>query len=248
MLKYLIIIYGLIGYLIGLITLLYMVGWLYPWSFMPTNIDNGNTQDIILSITIDTTLILLFGIQHSLMVRASFKRWIERYFSSAGIRVTYTIVSSIFLALIMIFWQPIDIKIWNFENGLWYWFFTILYFVGWGVAIISTFLIDHFALFGLHQAYKEFKAQKEPKSSFQIRGFYKFVRHPIQAGTILGIWATPQMSLGHLLFAIIFTIYIMIGLYFEERDLIKEFGKKYEEYRARVPMLFPFLKRNSKKE
>ena len=248
MLKYLIIIYGLIGYLIGLITLLYMVGWLYPWSFMPTNIDNGNSQDILLSITIDTTLILLFGIQHSLMVRASFKRWIERYFSSAGIRVTYTIVSSIFLALIMIFWQPIDIKIWNFENGLWYWFFTILYFVGWGVAIISTFLIDHFALFGLHQAYKEFKDQKEPKSSFQIRGFYKFVRHPIQAGTILGIWATPQMSLGHLLFAIIFTIYIMIGLYFEERDLIKEFGKKYEEYRARVPMLFPFLKRNSEKE
>ena len=239
--RYLLILYATVGYIIGLSTLLYMVGWLYPWSFMPTTIDSGKSHDILLSIAIDTTLILLFGLQHSLMVRISFKRWIERYFSSAGVRVTYTLLSSLFLALIMIFWQPIDIKIWSFEDGFGYWIFTILYFVGWGVAVISTFLIDHFALFGLHQAYREFKNIKEPKSRFQIRGFYRFVRHPIQAGTILGIWATPQMSLGHLLFAVIFTVYIMIGLYFEERDLIREFGKEYEEYRARVPMLIPFF-------
>ena len=240
--KYSVLIYASIGYIVGLFTLLYMVGWLYPWSFMPTTIYSGNSNDIILSIIIDTTLIVLFGLQHSLMVRVSFKRWIERYLSSASVRVTYTLISSLFLALLMIFWKPIDIEIWNFKDGFGYWFFTILYFIGWIVAVVSTFLIDHFALFGLHQAYTEFRGQKEPKNQFQIKGFYKFVRHPIQAGTILGIWATPQMSLGHLLFAVIFTIYIMIGLYFEERDLIKEFGNKYEEYRAKVPMLIPFFK------
>ncbi len=241
MLKYFTLLYGLAGYIIGLFTLLYMVAWLYPWSFMPTTIDSGNSKNIYISIITDTALILLFGLQHSLMVRASFKKWIKRFFTEANVRVTYTLLSSLFLAMIIILWQPINIYIWHFQEGFGYWFFTILYFVGWIVAVVSTFLIDHFALFGLHQAYKEFRGLKEPDSHFQIKGFYQFVRHPIQAGTILGIWATPQMSLGHLLFAITFTIYILIGLYFEERDLIKEFGKEYEEYKKRVPMLIPFF-------
>ena len=237
--RYILLLYATIGYIVGLFTLLYMVGWLYPWSFMPTTIDSGKSQNIIFSIFIDILLIVLFGLQHSLMVRDSFKKRISKYLSVASVRVTYTILSSIFLAFIIIFWQPIDIEIWRFESGFFYWFFTILYFVGWIVAIISTFLIDHFALFGLHQAYREFKNIKEPKSKFQVRGFYKFVRHPIQAGTLLGIWATPIMSAGHLLFAISFTIYILIGLYFEEKDLYKEFGDDYQKYRQTTPMLIP---------
>ena len=238
-----ILLYGVIGYLIGLCTLLYMVGWLYPWSFMPTTIDSSNpSHNIIISICIDIFLITIFGIQHSLMVRESFKQFISKYMSEAEIRVTYTIVSSIFLLLIIIFWQPIDIWIWKFDSGVGYYLMTILYILGWLISVIATFQIDHFELFGLHQAYREYMGISTSEAKFQERGFYKFIRHPIQAGTILGIWATPQMSFGHLIFALIFTIYIFIGLYFEERDLIKTLGDDYISYKSRVPMIIPFIK------
>jgi len=220
-----------------------MVGWLYPWSFMPSTIDYGNSPyNIIISIFIDIFLIVLFGIQHSLMVRDSFKKLISKYMSEAEIRATYTIISSIFLLLIITFWQPIDIWIWKFDSGVGYYLMTILYILGWSISVIATFQIDHFELFGLHQAYREYMGISASEPKFQERGFYKFIRHPIQAGTILGIWATPQMSLGHLIFALIFTIYIFIGLYFEERDLIKTLGDDYISYKSRVPMIIPFIK------
>jgi len=220
-----------------------MVGWLYPWSFMPSTIDYGNSSyNIVISIFIDIFLITLFGVQHSIMVRESFKKLISKYMSEAEIRATYTVVSSIFLLLIITFWQPIDIWIWKFDSGVGYYLMTILYILGWTISVIATFQIDHFELFGLHQAYREYKGISTSEPKFQERGFYKFVRHPIQAGTILGIWATPQMSVGHLIFALIFTIYIFIGLYFEERDLIRTLGDDYISYRSRVPMIIPFIK------
>jgi len=220
-----------------------MVGWLYPWPFMPTTIDYGNSSySILISIFIDISLIIFFGIQHSLMVRESFKKFISKYMGEAEIRATYTVISSVFLLLIIIFWQPIDIWIWKFDDGIEYYMTTILYILGWSVAVIATFQIDHFELFGLHQAYREYRGISSSEPKFQERGFYKFVRHPIQAGTILGIWATPQMSAGHLIFALMFTIYIFIGLYFEERDLMKNLGNDYISYRERVPMVIPFIK------
>ncbi len=236
-----ILILGIIGYLIGLGTLLYMVFWLYPWPWMPTTIDSGHAATWSNALPLDLGLIALFGLQHSLMVRPRFKRWLDRHIDPALQRAFYTVVSSLFLGAIILFWQPLPGRLWCFSEGsIGWWMMTIFYVIGWAVAVIATFLIDHFALLGLHQAWRGFRGIPEPKPTFQERGFYRFVRHPIQAGTLLGIWATPCMSMGHLLFALGFTLYILIGLYFEERDLVRTLGKEYEAYRQRVPMLFPF--------
>ena len=234
----LLLLYALGAYLAGLGTLTYMLLWLYPWSFMPTTVDHAYPDGGALAPAIDLGLIALFGLQHSWMVRPRFKSWIATYLSEASLRATYTLISSLLLALLLYFWHPLPQKIWDFSSPgreL----ITGLYVAGWLVAVLATFQIDHFELFGLHQAYRAFRGIPEPQATFQERGFYRWVRHPIQSGTLLGIWATPLMSLGHLLFAVAFSVYILIGLYFEERDLSRSLGKEYEEYRRRVPMLLP---------
>jgi len=242
-----ILFYGLFAYLIGLATLLYLLLWLYPWSWMPTTIDSTAPTAHPISATLaDLGLIGLFGFQHSLMVRPRFKAWFDRHVPYGAQRATYTLISSLFLALILIFWQPLPGTIWRFENGsLGFWIATALYFLGWGIAVIATFQIDHFGLLGLTQAWRGWRGLGEPEPSFQERGFYRRVRHPIQAGTMLGLWATPVMSTGHLLFALGFTLYILIGLYYEERDLMKTLGNDYMEYRKRVPMLIPWPRRQT---
>ncbi len=236
--------YGVVGYLIGLGTLVYMVFWVYPWDWMPTTIDSGTADGFFPAILIDLGLILFFGLQHSLMVRPRFKAWFDRHVPYGAQRATYTLLSAFFLTLIMIFWQPLPGTVWSFREGsIGWWIATGLYFFGWSVAVIATFQIDHFGLLGLHQAWHAWWGVPEPEPSFQERGFYRWVRHPIQAGTMLGLWATPVMSMGHLLFALAFTVYILIGLHFEERDLLETLGREYVEYRKRVPMLFPFSPR-----
>ena len=239
--RFTLLILGVVGYLIGLGTLLYMVFWLYPWPWMPTTIDSGSAASWVKGLAIDIGLIALFGLQHSLMVRPRFKAWLDRHIAPALQRTFYTVVSSIFLAALIYFWQPLRGHAWCFSEGsAGWWVMTLLYFSGWSVAVIATFQIDHFGLLGLHQAWRGFRGIPEPEPTFRERGFYHYVRHPIQAGTLLGIWATPCMSAGHLLFAVGFTLYILIGLYFEERDLVRTLGPVYEDYRKRVPMLLPF--------
>ncbi len=241
--RHLLLLYGIIGYLIGLGTLTYMLLWVYPWSWMPSTIDSGTPGAPLPALLIVLGLILLFGLQHSLMVRPRFKAWMDRLVPTGAQRATYTLISSFFLALILIYWQPQPGTHWNFPQGsLSWWVMTALYFFGWTVAVIATFQIDHFGLLGLHQAWRSWRQIPEPETRFQERGFYRWVRHPIQAGTLLGLWATPVMSTGHLLFALGFTLYILIGLYFEERDLIRTLGTPYADYRRRVPMLIPFFK------
>ncbi|WP_201352852.1 methyltransferase family protein [Hydrogenimonas urashimensis] len=231
---------GLVSYLIGLGTLVVMLFWLYPWSWMPTTIDSGTPRfPALLAVAVDVGLIALFGLQHSLMVRPGFKRWFERYVPAQAQRSLYTLASAVTLAAILLFWQLLPGTVWDFRGGIGFWAMTLLYFLGWGIAVAATFQIDHFGLFGLTQAWRAFHGIPEPPERFQEKGFYRFVRHPIQAGTLLGLWATPHMSTGHLLFAAAFTLYILIGLHFEEKDLIKTLGKPYIDYRKRVPMLFP---------
>ncbi len=240
--RVIIIIIGVVTYTFGLGVLLYMVGWLYPWDFMPTTIDNPLieiTKDRFGAFLIDSLLVLLFGLQHSVMVRESFKRVISKCIKEPFTRAFYTIISSLFLGLIIIFWQPINIVVWQFE-GFGVYITLGLYILGWSIAVISTFLIDHFELFGVHQIYRYITNTPEPKSEFTERGFYRYVRHPIQSSTLVGMWATPYMSMGHLLFSLLFTLYVAIGLYFEERDLTKSLTE-YLEYKKRVPMLFPKL-------
>jgi protein-S-isoprenylcysteine O-methyltransferase Ste14 len=175
------------------------------------------------------------------MVRPSFKKWFNTVIPEVAQRSTYTLLSAFFLALIIHFWMPIKGYLWYFESGLVFWTVSALYVIAWAVATLATFQIDHFELFGLHQIWRYLKKLPEPVVQFKENGFYKTMRHPIQAGTMLGLWATPQMSIGHLLFAVSFSIYIFTGLYFEERDLVKTLGEAYTDYKKRVPMLFPKL-------
>ena len=234
------ILYGLISYLLGFGILVYMVFWVYPWSFMPSTIDTGAIHNsTLVSVAVDILLISLFGLQHSFMVRPSFKIWFNTVVPEVAQRSTYTLLSAFFLVLIIYFWMPIEGYLWYFDSGIMFWLLSTIYILAWSIATLATFQIDHFELFGLHQIWRYLKNLPEPESHFREKGFYRYIRHPIQAGTMLGVWATPSMSIGHLLFAVIFTLYIFIGLHYEERDLVQTLGKVYTDYKKRIPMLFP---------
>ncbi len=239
-----ILLYALFAYLAGLATLVYLLLWIYPWSFLPVTVDSAPLLPLAHSpfaaAALDLGLIALFGLQHSLMVRPGIKRWLDRLPRGTR-RATYTLASTLALLLLLLLWQPLPQRLWNFSPSSFAGALALgLYLLGWSVAVIATFLIDHFELFGLHQAYRAWRKLPDPEPTFQERGFYCYLRHPIQAGTILGLWAAPSMSAGHLLLALGFTLYILIGLHFEERDLLRTLGEEYADYRRRVPMLIPF--------
>ncbi|NOR58319.1 MAG: hypothetical protein GQ474_07335 [Sulfurimonas sp.] len=242
--RYFILLYSLVGYILSIISLSFLILWVYPWDFMKFYIDNPILSIDINPILINISLLLFFGLQHSLMARSFFKDGLLKDVSNAVKSATYSIASSICLISIFYFWQPIDGYVWNFHNDLIFWSIAIVYILGWSIAFVSTFIIDHFELFGLHQGYRVFKNIPEPEVKFQVQFFYKYVRHPIQAGTFIGLWATPSMSYSHLLLSVGLTVYILIGLYYEEKSLARTFGKDYENYIKSTPMLIPFRKKN----
>ncbi len=242
--KLLLFSYALLGYLLSLITLSFLILWVYPWNFFPHSVDSPIITLHYNPFIINIVLLVLFGLQHSIMARESFKKKFFSNHSKAFTSASYCIASAFSLAILELFWQPIDGYIWNFQYGTMFWILTVLYIFGWTFAFISTFMIDHFELFGLHQGYRVLKNIPDPKPSFQIKYFYKYVRHPVQLGTLIGLTATPQMSYGHFLLSIGMIIYVFIGLAFEERDLIKTFKKEYQHYQQTTPMLLPFLKRS----
>jgi protein-S-isoprenylcysteine O-methyltransferase Ste14 len=210
---------------------------------MKFNIDNPMISLDINPVLINTGLLLFFGLQHSLMARSFFKDGFLKDVSSAVKSATYSFASSICLIMIFYFWQPIEGYIWNVQYDILFWGITIIYITGWLSAFVATFIIDHFELFGLHQGYRALKNIPEPEVKFQVRYFYKYIRHPIQAGTLIGLWATPSMSYTHLLLSVGMTIYVLVGLYYEEKSLIKTFGKEYKDYIKSTPMLIPFGER-----
>ena len=230
----------MLGYIMSMATLTFLIFWVYPWDFIPYYIDKGVSSSISFAVAADIGLLLLFGLQHSLMARDFFKDNIISKLSGSEKASLYSIASSLFLILIFYFWQPVDTLVWDFKEGVAFWVMSTLYVLGWSFAFVSSFLIDHFELFGLHQGYRAFKNLPEPELSFQTKLFYNYVRHPIQLGTIIGLWATPSMSLGHFLLSAGFTVYVVIGLYFEEKSLVKTFGEEYRRYQKEVPMLIPF--------
>ena len=243
--KHLTFSYSMVTYLLSIGTLVFLILWVFPFSFSPFYIDNGSSSSVnsIQNIFINIGLILLFGLQHSLMARNFFKEKVLKSFSIANRASTYSLFSAICLIILFSFWQPISEYVWYFDGDFAYFTFLILFLTAWSIAFLATFAIDHFELFGLHQGYRVLKNLPEPKITFQKKWFYKYVRHPIQAGTILGIWLTPTMSYGHFLFSFGFTIYIFIGLYLEEKSLVKEIGIEYEKYQEEVPMLLARLPR-----
>ena len=241
-----IFIYGILAYCIFLIAFLYAIGFLGN-IIVPKSIDSGTETTLFSSIIINVILLSVFALQHSIMARPAFKKWFTTIISPAMERSTYILLSSLSLLLIYWQWQPITTIVWEVENETVIIVLKGIFFLGWLIVLLSTFMINHFELFGLAQIFDNLKNRQTPNPKFQTNYLYKIVRHPIMLGFIIAFWATPHMTIGHLLFTLVTTIYILIAVkYLEEKDLRKFIGKKYETYQKEVPMVIPFTKNKKK--
>ena len=232
------LLYGAICYVIFLASFLYAIGFVGN-ILVPKGIDAGVPASLPVAMVVDAILLSIFALQHSVMARRGFKRWWTKIVPSSIERSTFVLFSS--LALILIYWQwiPIPQSVWSVSNAALATILWIAFWLGWGIVLLSTFLINHFDLFGLHQVWNNYLGRSAPAPEFRSPFLYKFVRHPIYLGFVLAFWATPKMTVGHLLFAVATTGYMLIGIQLEERDLIAMFGTTYVEYKRRVSMIIP---------
>jgi protein-S-isoprenylcysteine O-methyltransferase Ste14 len=244
--RLLILLYAIVSYTVFLVSSLYAIGFVGNY-LVPKSIDVGGPANLSEAIVVDLLLLGVFAIQHSIMARPAFKRWWTKIFPVACQRSTYVLLSSLILLLLFWQWRPIPALVWRVDGTV-AWLLIGVYWLGWVIVFSSTFMIDHFDLSGLRQAFSALRGAEIQGQSFRTPLLYKIVRHPLMLGFLLAFWATPEMTAGHLLFAIMTTAYILVALQFEERDLIAEFGTTYQQYRARVPMLLPriFARRRPK--
>jgi len=232
--------YGLVSYLFFLGTFVYAIGFVGNLPLLPKTIDSGAGAPLVETLAVNLALLGLFAVQHSVMARRGFKRWWTRVIPEPVERSTYVLAATAALALLLWQWRPIaEPVVWSVSNPVGRIALHVVFWLGWGVLLISTYLINHFELFGLRQVWANLRGQALPVADFRTPLFYRHVRHPIYLGFVLGFWATPQMTAGHLLFAAACTGYILIGIWFEERDLIAQFGQRYLLYRKQVGMLVP---------
>lgn len=237
--RFVALVYGLVSYLIFFVTFLYAIGFVTDL-IVPKTIDSGAVTPFAEAVIVNLVLMSVFAIQHSVMARQGFKQWWTQFVPRSVERSTFVLFAS--LALILLYWQwrPIPTIMWSIANPNVALAVTALSLVGWFVVLLSTFLINHFELFGLHQVYSNFMGREMPTPSFHEPLFYRFVRHPIYLGFIIAFWAAPVMTVGHLLFSAVTTAYMLVAIVFEERDLVNVFGDEYRKYRSRVPMLLPW--------
>jgi protein-S-isoprenylcysteine O-methyltransferase Ste14 len=231
----------LASYAVFFVTFLYAVGFV-SGLVVPKTIDSGAVVPMQTALLIDVLLMSVFAIQHSVMARPQFKEWWTRFVPKTVERSTYVLLASLALALLLWQWRPMPAVLWQVADPGVAMALTGLSLVGFFIVLTSTFLINHFELFGLHQVANNLTGREMPVQRFRTPLYYRFVRHPIYLGFVIAFWSTPTMTIGHLLFAAVTTAYIIIGILLEERDLVDAFGDEYRDYRSRVPMLLPWRK------
>lgn len=241
--RWVILVYGLLAYLVFLASFLYAVGFVGGF-VVPRSIDTGPESGVAVAVAIDLLLLSLFAIQHSVMARPFFKRWWTTIIPAAAERSTYVLASSLLLFLLFWQWQPLPHPVWAVTQPALAGVLWTLFGLGWLIVLISTFLINHFDLFGLRQVYLQFSGRPYTPITFQTPWLYRLVRHPIMLGFLIAFWATPTMSRGHLLFAAVVAAYVLVALQLEERDLAHFHGDSYSEYQREVSMLFPLWPRD----
>lgn len=229
-------------YLIFLFTVLYLIGFV-GGVVVPKHLDSGPLVDWPLAATVNGLLIILFGVQHTVMARKSFKHWLATFVPAAAERSTYVLLSSLMLGLMFWLWQPLTLTVWQVEPTWARALLIGLFWLGWGLVALATLLISHLELFGLKQAIDRWRNTPQPAPFFRTPWLYKVVRHPLYLGFLIAFWATPHMTAGHFLFAAGLTAYVFIGAYFEEKDLVALFGQPYQQYQHEVRMIWPWPKR-----
>ena len=230
--------YSAAVYLFFLATFTYAILWV-EGVLVPTTIDSGAPGDLVMSLVINGALLGLFAVQHTIMARPGFKRWWTKIIPAEMERSTFVLAATLALALLLWQWRSLPELVWSVDDPVLAGVIIAVSWSGWALLLLSTFLISHFHLFGLSQGWAKILKIKEGDGPFVTPLFYKWIRHPLYLGFILAFWAAPQMSLGHLFFAIMTTGYIFVGIWFEERDLVAHFGERYLQYRRQVGMLFP---------
>ena len=242
--RVLFLLYGVVSYFAFFGTILYAIGFVGN-IVVPKTIDGEPELPFGKALLIDAGLLLLFALQHSIMARPGFKRRWTKIIPPALERSTFVLLASLCLMLMMWQWQPLGGVVWEIQNTTLQNILFVVYLIGWGIVFISTFLIDHFDLFGLRQTWLYFRGKPYTNLPFRVPLFYRFVRHPLYFGFLIAFWATPLMTVTHLIFAALTTGYILTAIQFEERDLVNHFGESYRKYRKQAPMIIPFSKKKA---
>ena len=244
MARFLAFLYGTAAYLLFLGAFLFAIGFVTGLP-VPKTIDTGPVVPVTEALIVNLLLMSLFAIQHSVMARKGFKRWWTQFVPPAIERSTYVLFATLALIALLWHWRPIPTVVWEVTDPTVAMALTGLSLFGWIVVLSSTFMINHFELFGLHQVVNNLIGRKMGEIRFKTPMLYKLVRHPIYLGFIIAFWAAPVMTMGHVLFAAVTTAYIFVGIMLEERDLVAEFGDEYRDYRERVGMIVPKPRRDA---
>ncbi len=237
------VLFGILAYAMFLATFLYLIGFVADFDALPRTIDKGPARPWTFALLVDLGLIGLFGIQHSVMARPAFKRDWTRLVPEPIERSVYLVASSVVLALVLWLWRPIPGHVWSVSTPAGLWLLTGLSLFGWAIVVVSTYLLNHFELFGLQQVWLHFTGRDAAAPVLRKPLFYRAVRHPLYSGFLLAFWATPVMSWGHLVFAAGMTAYVLIAIRHEERDLGALFGEDYARYQREVGAIVPGIGR-----